>query len=448
MAYQQLHAGKVKFNGLVGIQHHLLDRNRVKTNPDIDLSRSDLNYSVEGLTADHLAKRVNQRIKNLNLKRKPRFDAVAIEDIIIGASSDFMLQLGAEQQEKYFAEALHFFQNRYGKENVMYCQCHLDESNPHIHVGIVPVTKDGRLSARDVFNPKSLEKLQTDFHRAVASHYGLERGEHHAKTYLELNKYKAQQAKLQIQQFTEDLNTAVLQQSQIDDIQKSARFKSNGLLFKSANKDIIELPTHNFLLLKQMAEQGIKISAKFQLLAEQNKQLQHDNFKLSADYEFLTQQFQHLQDKATPYTQIPDFWRKKVDTSIAFWQKSAIAYWHDLHRATVRVFIATHGNFDKTVAIMQPLFDNLPIAYPKKYVKRIVSAAVQQFQSRSLPSAYMSSWKPPKPEETDYRKADESGIVPLQLANVPDIDWNLINWDLLSELDKDDIRHKQIQRSL
>ena len=198
MAYQQLHAGKVKFNGLVGIQHHLLDRNRVKTNPDIDLSRSDLNYSVEGLTADHLAKRVNQRIKNLNLKRKPRFDAVAIEDIIIGASSDFMLQLGAEQQEKYFAEALHFFQNRYGKENVMYCQCHLDESNPHIHVGIVPVTKDGRLSARDVFNPKSLEKLQTDFHRAVASHYGLERGEHHAKTYLELNKYKAQQAKLQL----------------------------------------------------------------------------------------------------------------------------------------------------------------------------------------------------------------------------------------------------------
>ena len=41
MAYQQLHAGKVKLNGLAGIQHHLIDRNKVKTNPDIDLSRSD-----------------------------------------------------------------------------------------------------------------------------------------------------------------------------------------------------------------------------------------------------------------------------------------------------------------------------------------------------------------------------------------------------------------------
>lgn len=47
MSYQQLHAGKVKLNGLDGIRHHLLDRERVKTNPDIDLSRSILNHSIE-----------------------------------------------------------------------------------------------------------------------------------------------------------------------------------------------------------------------------------------------------------------------------------------------------------------------------------------------------------------------------------------------------------------
>ena len=50
MSYQQLHAGKVKLNGLAGIQHHLLDRERVKTNPDIDLSRSQLNHSIEDLS--------------------------------------------------------------------------------------------------------------------------------------------------------------------------------------------------------------------------------------------------------------------------------------------------------------------------------------------------------------------------------------------------------------
>ena len=47
MSYQQLHAGKVKLNGLAGIRHHLIDRQRVKTNPDIDLSRSKLNPQLK-----------------------------------------------------------------------------------------------------------------------------------------------------------------------------------------------------------------------------------------------------------------------------------------------------------------------------------------------------------------------------------------------------------------
>ena len=55
MSYQQLHAGKVKLNGLAGIRHHLLDRQRVKTNPDIDLSRSNLNHSIEDLSPDKTA---------------------------------------------------------------------------------------------------------------------------------------------------------------------------------------------------------------------------------------------------------------------------------------------------------------------------------------------------------------------------------------------------------
>ena len=148
MSYQQLHAGKVKLNGLTGIRHHLIDREHVKTNPDIDLSRSHLNHSIEDLSPDNLIHDVRQRIKQLHLKRKPRIDAVGLEDIVVGASVDFMLQLSAEKREQYFADALHFFQNRYGNQNVMYCQCHMDESNPHIHIGIVPITSDDRLSAK------------------------------------------------------------------------------------------------------------------------------------------------------------------------------------------------------------------------------------------------------------------------------------------------------------
>ena len=63
MSFQQVIAGKVKLNGLGGIRRHLQERQRVKTNPNIDLSRSHLNHCIEGLTPDHLNSRVNYRIK-------------------------------------------------------------------------------------------------------------------------------------------------------------------------------------------------------------------------------------------------------------------------------------------------------------------------------------------------------------------------------------------------
>ena len=128
MSFQQVIAGKVKLNGLGGIRRHMAERQRVKTNPNIDLSRSHLNYCIDGLTPDNLTHRVNERIKELKLKKKPRSDAVGLEDIIISASANFMLNLDPQTRENYFRDSLHFIQERYGKENVMYCQCHMDES--------------------------------------------------------------------------------------------------------------------------------------------------------------------------------------------------------------------------------------------------------------------------------------------------------------------------------
>ena len=88
---------------------------KFKRNPNIDLKRSHLNYCVENLTPDHLSRRVKERIAQLHLKKRPRSDAVGIEDIVVGANVDFMLQLDYETREKYFSDSLHFFQRRYGK---------------------------------------------------------------------------------------------------------------------------------------------------------------------------------------------------------------------------------------------------------------------------------------------------------------------------------------------
>lgn len=444
MSYQQLHAGKVKLNGLAGIRHHLLDRDRVKTNPDIDLSRSHLNHFIEDLSPENLINNVRQRIKQLHLKRKPRTDAVGLEDIIVGASADFMLQLSTEKREQYFADALHFFQHYYGKENVVYCYCHLDESNPHIHIGIIPVTPDGRLSARDVFNPKSLEQLQTDFHREVAQHYGLERGEHHARNYLELNQFKAQKAKQELIQYTNDLNSARLIQDNIDKIYSNAHYSSSGFIFKSEDKNITELPTSDFTELHQISQDGAKAMAINHLLLEQNQQLQREKDIAQSNCNFLQHRLNELEKETALYTAVPPLWREHVDSSINNWQETFTNYCHDVNRATIRVFLASHGDYTQTENIMHDFIKKTGINNVQKYVTSVIRSANLQHKKNFQPATSPPSWKKPKPDNTNYSKPDELGIVPLQLSRVPDIDWDLINWELLSELEKDEIQHKKM----
>ena len=321
MSYQQVIASKVKLNGIMGMQHHLIDRNRVKTNPDIDLTRSRLNYFIEGLTAENLNSRVKARIKQLNLKKRPRSDAVGLEDIVIKASPDFMLNIDAEIRENYFADALHFLQKRYGKENVMYCQCHLDESSPHIHVGIIPITSDGRLSAKSLFSPKTLEQLQTDFHRDVSSRYGLERGESHAKKYLPIQKFKAQQAKIKAAHFTEDLHIAEINQRKIEQANKSAHYVTTGIIFTSEDKENVQLPTDNFIELRKIAEQGLKAVAQIDLLKDELQKIRHDEAQARSDLSFFLHELNKLEKDTANYSAIPKLWRSHIDDSIDFWKK-------------------------------------------------------------------------------------------------------------------------------
>ena len=448
MSYQQVIAKKVKLNGLMGMQHHLIDRDRVKTNPDIDLSRSRFNYFIENLTAENLNSRVKSRIKQLNLKKRPRSDAVGLEDIVIKASPDFMLNADAQTRENYFSDALHFLQKRYGKENVMYCQCHMDESSPHIHVGIVPITSDGRLSAKSLFCPKTLEKLQTDFHREVAQHYGLERGESHAKKYLPIQKFKAKQAKIKAAIFTDDLHTSAINRQKIEEISKSVHYATTGVIFTSEDKENVQLPTKNFLALRKIAEEGVKAVAAINVLNDDIQKLKHDESQARSDLRYFLHELDKLEKSTINYTAVPKFWRKHIDSSIDNWQKTFIAYCHDVNRATVKVFISTHGNFDKTVQIMSNLIQNIGIKDIEKHITDVIRSAKQQFKNHSQPQRIPPSWKTPKPNDTDYKQPDESGIVPLQLSNVPDVNWDMINWDLLSELDKDEILHKKILREL
>ena len=87
-----------------------------------------------------------------------------------------------------------------------------------------------------------------------------------------------------------------------------------------------------------------------------------------------------MEKETAKYSAVPHVWRKNIDSSIENWQKTFTAYCHDFNRAIVRVFIATHGNFDKTEQILRPLFPHLNVKNPQKYIESVISAAKLQFK--------------------------------------------------------------------
>jgi len=68
------------------------------------------------------------------------------------------------------------------------CTLHQDELTPHFHAVVVPLTADGRLSAKDVFNPKTLRALQTEYAEAMKP-FGMERGVEYSRAQHEVMRH-------------------------------------------------------------------------------------------------------------------------------------------------------------------------------------------------------------------------------------------------------------------
>ena len=121
----------------------------------------------------------NERLAELNLVPRRR-DAVRLVELVLTASADGFPR-GADGRtadltdSSWVKDNFKFMEKQFGAKNVVGFMLHQDEITPHLHVLVVPVTPDGRLSCRDVFSPARLHQLQTDYAQAMAPH-GLARG--------------------------------------------------------------------------------------------------------------------------------------------------------------------------------------------------------------------------------------------------------------------------------
>ena len=167
-------------------KHHERKKEQYTSNPDIDLSRSHLNYHLVAPQQKYYAE-IQSRIEKAqreNPKCKVRKDSIKFIDTIVTATPEFLAEMSPKQVQRYFQRALEFLEREIGKENIFSAVVHMDERNPHMHLCFVPLTKDNRLSAKEVMgNRNKLIEWQDKFHDYMAEEFPeLERGQAAAVT--------------------------------------------------------------------------------------------------------------------------------------------------------------------------------------------------------------------------------------------------------------------------
>ncbi len=84
----------------------------------------------------------------------------------------------------YFEYALEFLKSKQNAQTFISAVVHMDEKTPHLHLCFVPLTADGRLSAKEIIgNRKNLVRWQDEFWQHMVKQYPeLERGESASQT--------------------------------------------------------------------------------------------------------------------------------------------------------------------------------------------------------------------------------------------------------------------------
>lgn len=119
-----------------------------------------------------VAAAVAARIAECSQKRKIRKDAVRY--LVARANMPDYSQRSAEERDEWVGRVRGFFADKYGEDNVVDIRWHFDQTTPHLHLTIVPITKDGRLSAKEVFKPTktNMRNWQKDWFSEVAEPMG------------------------------------------------------------------------------------------------------------------------------------------------------------------------------------------------------------------------------------------------------------------------------------
>ena len=289
MSFAIYRTAKLKSFGEIG--GSLSHTYRTRPTPNADENKLHLNK--------HIFETYNQcfgALKNA-IPEKRRSNAVLCIEHLITASPDWN-GWGTKKEEEFFKKSLEFLNNKYGKENVIACSIHRDETTPHLIVYVVPIDEKGGLNAKKWLGGRAkLSQTQTDFANEVKN-LGLERGLENSKArhktikqfYAEIEKPtpKLKEKKYEIQPINYDLlpKMGLFQTTNSFNTQLKSAYE---IIHSNYENQVLELKVEHQKQLKATVTSYETKLVESRLNAEklinENQRLKSDNKLIRQDFE-------------------------------------------------------------------------------------------------------------------------------------------------------------------
>ncbi len=140
--------------------------NRYIDTPNADIEKTKFNKKLYG--ADNIVALTKKIFKEKGIKK--RKNSVIAIDGLLTVSPDFFKSKKnivdfANAAKKHLVETF--------GDNLLSVHLHLDETSPHIHFYTLPITENGRLSARDLFNKITLKQHQRVYCENISKSLGV-----------------------------------------------------------------------------------------------------------------------------------------------------------------------------------------------------------------------------------------------------------------------------------
>lgn len=154
-----------KLTGMGSVASALQHCYRERETPNANAERTPENYCSVSKSTDQAMGRVREL-----LPEKRRKDAVLAVD------PEWWKEATPRQQAEFFARSEQWLEKKYGKDRVVAAVVHRDEATPHLSAFVVPLTQDGRLSAKEFIGGRSKMREDQSTYAESVKKLGLERG--------------------------------------------------------------------------------------------------------------------------------------------------------------------------------------------------------------------------------------------------------------------------------